>query len=178
VHESGIHATIAGVALGLLVPSAQRSGERAEAPLERLERALHPWSAYLVLPLFALANAGVSLSGNAISDAAASRVTLGIVVGLVAGKLVGISLTTWLATRLRLAELPSGMEWRHVIGVAMLAGVGFTVSLFVSALAFDDAQRVQDAKIGIFAASLLAGTIGYCYLRLVSSVEQAEAAPA
>ena len=148
LHEAGVHPTIAGVILALL------------APPSRLEHVLHPWTSFLIVPLFALANTGVTISGDAVSDAATSPITAGVVVGLVVGKLAGISVFTWLATRFRIGTLPDGATWRGVIGVAAVAGIGFTVSLFITELAFDDAARQDAAKIGILAAAVLAGIVG------------------
>jgi NhaA family Na+:H+ antiporter len=148
-YESGIHPTIAGVALGLLLPV-----------LESLEARLHPWSSYVVIPLFALANAGVALGGGAISVAAGSRLTWAVVLGLVAGKLAGIAGATVLATRTSLGRLPAGVEPRHVLGAAAVGGIGFTVSLFITGLAYADEAFQAQAKIGILAGSLLAALLG------------------
>jgi NhaA family Na+:H+ antiporter len=187
--ESGIHATIAGVALGLLTPASPlmpgteadrvadqlstdtkvTAGEvravgfalrESVSPAERLEHALHPWTSYVVVPVFALANAGIPLSRSAIGDAASSPITAGVVVGLVVGKLVGISAFSWLAVRLGAGRLPDGVAWRHLVGMAALAGIGFTVSLFVSSLAFADPAQQDQAKIGVLAASVLAAIVG------------------
>jgi NhaA family Na+:H+ antiporter len=140
----------------------------SEAPLDRLVRLLQPWTSYAVVPLFALANAGVALSGGVIEDAASSTVTLGVILGLMAGKLFGIVSFSWVAVRLGIGSLPGGMTWRQMMGVALVAGVGFTVSLFITGLAFTDAELVSNAKIGILAASLLAGLGGYGLLRAVT----------
>lgn len=131
----------------------------AESPLQRLEHALHPWVIYLILPIFALANAGVHLGGE-IGPALLNPVGMGIVAGLVIGKTIGISLFSWLAVRLKLAQIPEGVHWRHLIGAAMLAGIGFTMSLFIANLAFGDGEALTAAKIGIITASLLAGAMG------------------
>jgi NhaA family Na+:H+ antiporter len=135
------------------------------SPLARLEHLLHPWTSYLIVPLFALANAGVYLRGGAVADAATSRVTLGIVLGLVAGKTLGVTLFAWLAVRLRLARLPAGVGWERIFGVAAVAGIGFTVSLFIAGLAFTDAETLAAAKVGILAGSLVAGAVGAALLR-------------
>jgi NhaA family Na+:H+ antiporter len=187
--ESGVHATIAGAALGLLAParptdprgfrdvfeeasamsaepdaeslrSVQLQSNEVVSVAERLEHLLHPWTSYLVIPLFALANAGLVLSLSEIADALSSKVAIGIVGGLVVGKTIGISGATWLAVRFSLGPLPDGVQWRHVLGASVVAGVGFTVSLFITALAFDDTQLVAEAKLGVFIASLLAGLAG------------------
>ncbi len=201
VYASGIHATIAGVALGLLVPSrpfqrpravsqearrvADATGDHpnppdqdaqewlrladlsreAVSPLARLESRLHPWTSFVVVPLFALANAGVALSGGRFSDAVTSPVVLGIVVGLVLGKPLGIAGSVWAGRRLGLGGLPAGATLRHIVGVGAVAGIGFTVALFVATLAFEDAALTGAAKVGILAASVLAGTAGAVLLR-------------
>ncbi len=136
----------------------------AESPLQRLEHALHPWVTYLILPLFALANAGVNLSGE-IGPALLSPVGMGIIAGLVIGKTTGISFFSWLAVRLKLAQIPEGVHWRHLLGTAMLAGIGFTMSLFIANLAFGNSEALTAAKISIIAASLLAGVLGWLVLR-------------
>jgi NhaA family Na+:H+ antiporter len=156
--ESGVHATIAGVALGLLTPAGDVGGGRYV--LRELEHRLHPWSAFLVIPLFALANAGVVLSADSLREAATSSLALGIASGLVVGKLFGISGATFLMLRLGWGALPAGVDRRQVWGVAAVAGIGFTVSLFIADLAFEGTALVDIAKIGIFAGSLLAGAVG------------------
>jgi NhaA family Na+:H+ antiporter len=156
VFESGVHATIAGVALGLLIPART---ERDRVVLDRLEHALHPWTSFLIVPVFALANAGVALGPDALRDAATSPIAWGVASGLVAGKVVGIVGVTVLGPRFRLGRLPDGVHFRQVLGVGILAGIGFTVSLFVAELAFDGTP-LATAKIGILAASALAGLLG------------------
>jgi NhaA family Na+:H+ antiporter len=202
--ESGVHATLAGVALGLLTPArswysdseyqrrAKRLIERYDfqsqapegpervdftaiqlsmvaresvSPLNRLENALHPWSSFLIVPIFALANAGVRFAGVDIVEAATHPVALGVAVGLVAGKVVGISLFTWLAVRLRFGVLPRNTTWGHVVGLAAIAGIGFTVSLFVTVLAFEDPFFADRARTGIFVGSTIAGIAGFIVLR-------------
>ena len=156
-YRSGVHPTIAGVALGLVTPA----GPVARRPvLEQIEARLHPWSSYLVIPVFALANAGVSLDGGSLGDAAASRLTWAVVVGLVVGKLVGIAGATLLVAHSPLGRLPSGVGGRHLLGVAALGGIGFTVSLFITGLAFTDEALQAQAKIGILAGSLMAALAG------------------
>ena len=155
--ESGVHATIAGVALGLLTPTGVVRGREV---LTVLEHRLHPWSAFLIIPLFALANAGVPLSAAALRDAATDPLALGITAGLVIGKLVGIGGAALVMLRLGWGVLPAGVDTTRVWGVAALAGIGFTVSLFIADLAYDDPALVDAAKIGIFAGSLLSAAIG------------------
>jgi NhaA family Na+:H+ antiporter len=147
VHESGVHPTLAGVAIGLLAP--------ISGPVERI---LDHASSYVIVPLFALVNAGVELDAGRI--ASFEPVTIGVVLGLVVGKPLGISAAAFLATRLRLGRLPAGTGWSQLVGVAALAGIGFTVSLFVTDLAFDDPGLQADAKVGILVASALAALLG------------------
>ena len=161
VHESGVHATIAGVALGLLTPTGEVGGRRI---LETLEHRLHPVSGFVIVPLFALANAGVDFGGGVLADAAGSQLAWAIVAGLVLGKLFGIAGATFLALRLRLGALPEGVSSAQVWGMAALGGIGFTVSLFVAQLAYDDPDVVNTAKVGIFAGSLVIGLLGAALL--------------
>jgi NhaA family Na+:H+ antiporter len=135
-----------------------------EPPLHELERALHPWVVFAIMPLFALANAGVPLGGG-IADALTSPVALGIVVGLVVGKQLGITLFAWLAVRSGISELPGGINWRQVYGASWLAGIGFTMSLFITDLAFSEGSLVGAAKLGVLVASLIAGVVGWTILR-------------
>jgi NhaA family Na+:H+ antiporter len=206
--ESGVHATLAGVALGLLTPAwplrsprryprevrrlldrIERSyydrvvtGEEFEAnehliaevarlsmhsasPLERLERALSPWVAFVIVPVFALANAGVPLSGDAIGGLVSDPVTVGVLLGLLVGKPVGVLAASFLAVRLGVGRLPEGTGWRQMTGLGVCAGIGFTVALFVTSLSFTDPALADSAKVGILAGSLLAGVVGYLLLR-------------
>jgi NhaA family Na+:H+ antiporter len=132
----------------------------AVSPLARVEHLLHPWTSLLVIPLFALANAGVRLTADIVAEAATSAVTLGVVLGLVVGKLVGVTFASLAAVRLGVGRLPEGMGLRHLVGVGAVAGIGFTVSIFVAELAFDDPLVVDLAKIGVLAGSLAAGLLG------------------
>jgi NhaA family Na+:H+ antiporter len=208
--QSGVHATLAGVALGFLTPArpmysvgefdrkarlildtypavAETPEDRehadhealllaeitreAVAPLARNEHRLAWWSSFAVIPVFALANAGVRFEGSII-DALLSPVALGVGLGLVVGKTVGISLFSWLAVRLGLARLPKDTTWRQVVGVAATAGIGFTVALFITALAYTDLVLADDAKVGIFAGSITAGLIGAAILLTGKSKHQ------
>jgi NhaA family Na+:H+ antiporter len=135
--------------------------------LHELEHALHPWVVFAIMPIFVLANAGVPLGGD-IANALTSPVTLGIVVGLVVGKQVGITLFAWLALKSGNSELPSGIGWRHVYGASWLAGIGFTMSLFITDLAFSEGTLVEAAKLGILVASVMAGVVGWAILRMAS----------
>lgn len=159
--RSGIHPTIAGVALGMLTPARPYYGRDV---LGVLERRLHPVSAYLVVPLFALANAGVALSPQAVRDAAEARLTWAIVIGLVVGKTLGIAGVTALVSRFGFARLPADLPAGTVWGLGALAGIGFTVSLFITDLAFDDPALVDHAKVAILAGSLFSGLLGTALL--------------
>lgn len=163
VAASGVHATIAGVALGLLTPTTP--DDELPSPLERLEHALHPWTSYLVVPVFALANAGVRVAGDALGDALASPVTIGVFLGLVAGKAVGISVAARIGVATGVARPMPGVGARSTAGVASIAGIGFTVALFVTDLAFGDGALGDHARIGILAASATAGVLGWLLLR-------------
>jgi NhaA family Na+:H+ antiporter len=212
VYKSGIHATLAGVALAMLTPSRPQYSPKefeasamgllvdyrhtrsdndadaaqavlgqfesltrgTESPLERLERMLHPWVSYAVVPVFALANAGVDLSGGIVGDAAGSRISAGVALGLLVGKPLGILVFSWLAVRLRLAELPANVGFVHVLGAGILGGIGFTVSLFVTGLAFSNEAFVAESKVAILGASLVAGVAGYVYLWIAPGEPDAE----
>ena len=139
--------------------------EAAGTPLQHLEHQLHPWVSYLIMPLFALSNAGIVLQGEAIADLFSGSITIGIIAGLVAGKFLGVVAFSWIAVKLRVTELPVNSTWVHLIGIGFLAGVGFTMSLFITTLAFEDPYLVADAKVGILAGSLVAGLLGYFVLR-------------
>ncbi len=156
VFQSGVHATIAGVILGLLAPARGTTSSVAE----RLELSLHPFSSLFIVPVFALANAGVVFEGSALGEPGAARVAVGVGLGLVAGKLLGVTGGAYLAVRLRVGALPVGVTWRHIVGAAGLAGIGFTVSLFVTDLAFDDEALRAASKIGILVGSLAASLVG------------------
>ncbi len=157
VHESGVHATVAGVALGLLTPAGEVSGRDV---LGELEHRLHPITAFAIVPLFALANAGVDLGDGVLGDALGSSLAWAIVAGLVIGKLLGITAATVTVHRAGVVRLPDGVSTGHVAGVGALAGIGFTVSLFVASLAFDDPALVDRAKVGILVGSAAAAALG------------------
>ncbi len=142
-----------------LIGKIESLGEDAHTPLQRLEHLLHPLSAYLIIPVFALFNAGVRVEGN-ILDMVLHPVSLGIIAGLVLGKFIGVSIFSHLVIKLKLAELPQGVGFRDIYGAALLAGIGFTMSIFISDLAFSDPQLIQVAKVGIFTASILAAVLG------------------
>jgi NhaA family Na+:H+ antiporter len=173
VFESGVHATLAGVVLGLMTPAYPRDGRPV---LERLEHGLHPVSSFVVVPLFALANAGIVLSADAIDAALHSRITLGIVVGLVVGKFAGILGATWLGVRARVGRLPEGIHTRDLAGVAAVGGIGFTVALFVSDLTFHHLE-LDEAKMGVLGASLIAAVIGLTVLLVTLHPTKEEETP-
>jgi NhaA family Na+:H+ antiporter len=135
--------------------------------LERFEHALHPWSSFVVLPIFALSSAGIVIRSDTIADAATSRISIGVALGLVLGNMIGIPMGAFVATRLGLAQLPTNVTWLHVLGAAAFAGIGFTVSIFIATLAYDDQTLVDQAKLGILVASLVAGSIGALILRSI-----------
>ncbi|MGK2908805.1 MAG: Na+/H+ antiporter NhaA [Sphingobium sp.] len=165
---SGVHATIAGVLAAFTIPIRVTPGtpDAQDSPLHRLEHALHPWSAYLVVPLFGFANAGVSLAGVGLSQIFAP-LPLGIAAGLFLGKQIGIYLSVLAAVKLGLAAKPRGATWLQIYGMALLCGIGFTMSLFIGGLAFPNAlQLVEEAKIGILMGSLLSALAGYLVLRI------------
>jgi NhaA family Na+:H+ antiporter len=167
VLKSGVHATLAGVALGMTIPLRTR-GDADDRPLERLEHGLHPWVAFAILPIFAFANAGVPLAGVSFA-ALAAPVPAGIALGLVVGKTLGVFGIGALGTLLRVARLPEGIDWRAFLGMAMLCGIGFTMSLFIGSLAFETAGHALMVanRIGILMGSLVAALAGYALLRAV-----------
>jgi NhaA family Na+:H+ antiporter len=198
--ESGVHATIAGVVFGLLAParpiapaelarewSLDLSDEpsadelrtlatiatESVSPAERIEHLLHPLTSFVIVPVFALANAGVEIRAGAFDASGATTVALGVGLGLVVGKLIGVFAATWLAVRTGVAALPSGASWPAIAGVAATAGIGFTVSLFVTGLAFDDPALVDATKLAILAASVVAAIGGAGVLWLVRSTTPA-----
>ena len=144
----------------------------AQSPLERMEHALHSWVAFGVMPIFALANAGVVISGDAMSSLLGSMVFWGIFAGLFVGKPIGILVATWIAIKTKIAELPEGVTWRHIVGAGSLAGIGFTMALFIANLAFTDAAALETAKMAILSASLVSGLVGAGIL--YSAREQSE----
>jgi len=202
--QSGVHATIAGVLIALIIPvrakvnetafidklsellnrfknekpndislltnsqaqlvsEIEKASNDATTPLQKLEHALHPITAYFILPVFALSNAGIHIEGSLLK-LMVHPISLGIILGLVLGKAVGITLLSRLAVSFNMADLPEGVNWRHIYGAAFLAGIGFTMSIFISGLAFVDEEYIQIAKAGIFCASFLAAIIGMTIL--------------
>jgi NhaA family Na+:H+ antiporter len=145
------------------------SAAAVQSPLQRIEHSLTPWVTFVVIPIFALANAGIDLTSVGWSDALMNSVTVGVLAGLVLGKFTGISLFSWLAVRSGLARLPSGVQWKHLTGAAWLGGIGFTMSLFIGQLAFRDPAVVEQAKLGILLASAVSAAIGLAWLLWASS---------
>ncbi len=160
--KSGVHATLAGVLIALFIPM-QRQDNLGESPLRRLEHNLHPWVTYLVLPIFAFANAGLNLRDLDVPQLL-HHVTLGVAAGLFLGKQVGVMLCCWVAIRLGWAKLPKGATWLSLYGIAVLTGVGFTMSLFIGGLAFVG-ETPFDERLGIVLGSLLSGAVGYGVLK-------------
>lgn len=166
VLKSGVHATLAGVVLALAIPL--RTRERAGyAPLTHLEHMLHPWVAFGIMPIFGFANAGVTLIGMDVATLL-GPIPLGIAAGLFIGKQVGIYAFTWAAIRAGLASIPQGVSWAQIYGASLLAGIGFTMSLFIGILAFSDPAQAAGVRIGVLAGSLLSAVAGYIFLRATS----------
>jgi NhaA family Na+:H+ antiporter len=159
--ESGVHATLAGVVLALLVPAAPIAGRDV---MEEIEDRLHPFSSFVVLPLFALANAGVAIGEKSLEHPDSERVALAVALGLVVGKFVGVAGMALAALRLGIGRLPEGVDIRSLLGLAALAGIGFTVSLFIAPLAFTDGGLADAGKIGVLGGSLVAAVIGVAIL--------------
>jgi NhaA family Na+:H+ antiporter len=209
--KSGVHATVAGILLAMMIPArtainpseflqnsrenldifeeAEEAGESimtneirqaavyeldkaskgVQSPLQRMEHALHSWVAFFIMPVFALANAGVAL-GQDFDTGLTQPITLGVILGLLVGKPLGITLASWLAVRIRLADKPDDIRWWHIHGMGWLAGIGFTMALFIAGLAFEDRQQLSQAKAGIMVASLLSGLIGSFILSRIAPV--------
>ncbi|MFN0043683.1 MAG: Na+/H+ antiporter NhaA [Alphaproteobacteria bacterium] len=163
VLKSGVHATLAGVVTALAIPLATREGKRETSPLRRLEHLLHPWVAYLVLPAFAFANAGVSFKdlGAGVLE---ERVTTGIALSLLVGKLAGVFLALRAAVAAGVGPMPTGCNWRHILGMAALCGIGFTMSLFIGSLAFSDPAYAAQVRLGVLSGSVLSACLGYWLL--------------
>ena len=200
--RSGVHATIAGVVLGLMAPALPLlqgrafesiedvlSGDRVDpsaimdvnwkmkeqvAVTTRLTQLLSPWTSFVIIPIFAVANAGIPLSSDALSSAVSSRVTLGVILGLVVGKTVGVTVFSFLAVRLNVASLPTGVTFAHILGAGAVAGIGFTVALFIARLAFpgdgeEGATLADEAIKGVLVASILATVLGFVLLRIAAA---------
>jgi len=164
VLKSGVHATLAGVAMALAIPMGEAGGE---SPLRQLEHALHPWVAFLVVPLFGFANAGVSFAGMSAS-ALTHGVSLGVAAGLFIGKQLGVFGAVYGCVRLGIARLPEGVGWIRLYGAGVLAGIGFTMSLFIGTLAWDTTDYAAPLRIGVLGGSLFSGIVGYLLLLFAS----------
>jgi NhaA family Na+:H+ antiporter len=162
VLKSGVHATLAGVLIAFTIPLKTKNED--EALLYKMEHGLHPWVAFLILPVFAFANAGVNFTGIGIDDLL-QPLTLGIAVGLFLGKQIGVFLATWIGVKSGIARLPENVSWKHVYGVACLTGVGFTMSLFIGSLAFTTADVMNSVRLGVVLGSVLSGLFGYVLLK-------------
>ena len=160
VHHSGIHATIAGVLVAMTIPT---NDTAIESPLERLEHALTKPVNFFIIPVFAFANTNITLESEMLGGLTSS-LGLGITLGLLVGKPIGIMLTSYLCTKAKLSSLPEGSTWKHIFGVGLLAGIGFTMSIFIAILSFNDPLHISEAKLSILITSLLAGVIGYLAL--------------
>lgn len=167
VLKSGVHATLAGVIAALAVPL---NAKDDSSPLKHLEHILHPWTAFLILPLFAFANAGVSLAGLRFADLMAP-LALGVAAGLVIGKQIGVFGFMFLATKTGLVKRPDGVSWLQLYGLACLTGIGFTMSLFIGNLAFVDPDQIETVKLGVISGSLISGLLGYGVLRWAPASE-------
>ena len=172
VLRSGVHATLAGVITAFMIPLRDRYGK---SPLHSLEHALSPYVFFVIVPVFAFANAGVVLSVINM-EALTAPLTMGIALGLFLGKLAGVFGVTWLIVTLGLARLPYGVTWQHILGVAALAGIGFTMSLFIGSLSFDDAALMNEVRLGVLMGSVASGLLGYLVLRFAKPVEDVESA--
>lgn len=170
MHHSGIHATIAGVILAFCIPASKADNEEA-SPLEKLEHFLHIPVSYAIMPIFALANTNITFKEGMV-DGLFSNFGYGIVFGLILGKLIGINLFSFIAIKLKISSLPDKSRWVHMIGAGLLAGIGFTMSIFIALLSYKDNQDLQDsAKFAILTASVLAGFLGYLLLKSTAKNE-------
>ncbi|MFC3559316.1 Na+/H+ antiporter NhaA [Pedobacter jamesrossensis] len=165
IHHSGIHATIAGVLLAFTIPTNETD---VLSPLEKLEHALTTPVNYLIMPVFALANTNITFQKEMISGLV-SPLGLGIIIGLFAGKTIGVTFFSWLAVKLKWADLPTGAGWKHILGLGMLAGIGFTMSIFIALLSFSDELHISEAKFAILTASIISGLLGFVFLKSVKS---------
>ncbi|KKO90479.1 pH-dependent sodium/proton antiporter [Sphingobacterium sp. Ag1] len=170
VHHSGIHATIAGVLVAMTLPT---TPDAEESPLEKLEHLLTKPVNFIIIPLFAFANTLIPIHGEMIGGLT-SKLGIGIILGLIAGKSIGIFLICYIAKKLKIAQLPEGAGWKQIFGVGLLGGIGFTMSIFISILSFDDSMLIEEAKFAVLIASLCAGLLGYVVLSAVSAAKKTE----
>ncbi|WP_313368333.1 Na+/H+ antiporter NhaA [Sphingobacterium mizutaii] len=168
IHHSGIHATIAGVLVAMTLPT---TPDATESPLEKLEHSLANPVNFIIIPLFALVNTNISIHSEMVHGLQ-TPLGLGIILGLFFGKTIGIYLTTWICVKTKLANLPDMAGWKHMIGVGMLGGIGFTMSIFISMLSFKDPLFIEEAKFAVLIGSLISGTCGYLYLSFVAKKDK------
>ncbi|MCS5596971.1 MAG: Na+/H+ antiporter NhaA [Alphaproteobacteria bacterium] len=166
VLKSGVHATLAGVALGLIIPLRVQN-EHGLSPLKVMEHALHPWVVFAVIPLFAFVNAGLSFKGITL-DTFMDPITVGIILGLFVGKQLGVFVFTYLARLVGICKLPNGVTWLHFYGLSLLTGIGFTMSLFIGTLAFNHVENITAVRLGVLTGSLLSAVVGIAILLLAS----------
>lgn len=169
VLESGVHATLAGVATAMFIPMVSKKDEENK-PLSRMEHVLHPWVAFVILPMFAFANAGVPFTGMNLHSLI-EPVTLGIILGLVVGKQLGIFATLWLTIKLGLCPMIKGVRWIHLYAVSVLCGIGFTMSLFIGGLAFEDLHHQASIRLGVLVGSIMSALLGYLILYFAPAAE-------
>jgi NhaA family Na+:H+ antiporter len=169
-HLAGIHASIVGAILGLLAPINKINLDKT--PAKKLEEFFLPISTFIVLPIFAFANAGIILTASALTQPETAPMITGIILGLVCGKLLGITFATWLMVKFKFAQLPTGTNWTHIVGVSLIAGIGFTVSIFVTDLAFENELLSQTAKISVFIGSGIAALAGSLVLRTAKEISK------
>ncbi|MGE8426878.1 MAG: Na+/H+ antiporter NhaA [Sphingobacterium sp.] len=170
VHHSGIHATIAGVLVAMTLPT---TPDAEESPLEKLEHLLTKPVNFIIIPLFAFANTLIPIHGEMIGGLT-SKLGIGIILGLIVGKSIGIFLICFIAKKLKIAQLPEGAGWKQIFGVGLLGGIGFTMSIFISILSFDDSILIEEAKFAVLIASLCAGLLGYVVLSAVSAAKKTQ----
>lgn len=167
--KSGIHATFAGVLLGMMIPGSKKEETFANTMLHKLEHKLSPWSAYFIMPVFALTNAGVAINSSSLSTIMSTPVSVGIILGLFVGKQVGIFVVSWILIKVNIAQIPSGVNVKHIFGASVLGGIGFTMSIFVSSLAFVDETILSSAKISIITASILSAIVGIVIFKSITT---------
>lgn len=167
VLKSGVHATLAGVVLAMCIPM---TGKKGECPVVELEHALHPWVFFGIMPLFAFANAGVNLSGFSM-DMVMAPIPLGIILGLFVGKQLGVFAFVWAGVKTGLCQRPDSLSWTHIYGMAILTGIGFTMSLFIGTLAYDNSETLSQVRLGVLVASFLSALVGFVVLKLTSKIK-------